>query len=431
MECHLKYGHGEVAIRMPDALSPRLQLIGLPDPSSDGPTLAARDEAHIISDALDHPVGSPPLEDIVKVGEQVAIVTSDISRPMPTERVLPSVLQRLLSAGIKPEDITVIFGLGIHRGHTLEEQRSLLGECADSGILFADSNPDNVMYLGHTAAGTPVNATRAVVAADRIVCMGNVEYHYFSGYSGGYKALLPGICDAETVAHNHRMMTDAAARAGILEGNPVRRDIDSVGDILPADFLINVVLDSSRKITFCATGHPIEAHRRAAKELDTRNRVVIERRGDLVVAGAGGHPKDMNLYQAQKALEFALDFARPGAPILLIAACPEGYGNETMGRWLTDAHDPDHLLERLQEQFELGGHKAAMIARAVKRNPVWIATQMGTDLAIGAFLVPIPTFGEHLTLPPEILDRVEGSGDSDGPIYVLPNAASLLASIDE
>ena len=412
---------------MPDALSPRLQLIGPPDPSSDDPTLEARDEAHIISDALDHPIGSPPLEDIVKAGERIAIVTSDISRPMPTSRVLPLMLRRLLSAGLRPKDITVVFGLGIHRQHTLDEQRTLLGECVDSGITFIDSNPDDVLHLGYTPAGTPVNATRAVVTADRIVCLGNVEYHYFAGYSGGYKTILPGICDAETVTHNHRMMTDTQSRAGILEGNPVRADIDSVQYILPADFLLNVVLDSSRKISFCAAGHPIEAHRRAAAALDARNRVPIGRRGDLVIAGAGGHPKDMNLYQAQKALEFALDFARPGSPILLVAACPEGYGNETMARWFDGAGDPDDLMERLQRQFELGGHKAAMIARAVKRNPVWFATEMEDDLTLKAFLVPVPACQGHFTLPSEILARIEGSANSGGPIYIIPNAASILA----
>ncbi|MFP4200527.1 MAG: nickel-dependent lactate racemase [Clostridia bacterium] len=423
----LKYGKGRIGIELPEAWEEHIDIIGAP---ADNDTDHPQDEDTIIRDALDHPRGCPPLESMVSPGESVVVITSDISRPMPTYKVLPPVIERLFAAGAAPEDITIVFALGIHRKHTAAEREALLGSAAHTGIRAVDSNPEDVVHLGFTPRGTPVEVFRPVVEADRVVCLGNVEYHYFAGYSGGYKAVLPGVCNSRTVTHNHRMLLDPRSKAGVMDGNPVKEDIDSVADLLPVDFIVNVVLDRRGLITFCASGHPIEAHRRASEKLDEMNQVEIPTRADFVVAGAGGHPKDMNLYQAQKALEFATNFALEGAPILLLAACPEGYGNEAMKKWLQGGQSPRDLLDRLRNEFQLGGHKAAMIARAVIRNPVWMVSDMPETVVREAFFEHVPRDGgRSVTLPAELANRIEDRLGEDSAIYVLPNAASILARV--
>ena len=214
MNIEMKYGEGRVRIDIPERWNERMTVV---KPGNDtGNNRTQSSEEAIILGALNHPVECPPLEALVHPGETVVIVTSDMTRPMPTHKVIPHVIKKLIGAGIVPEDITVVFALGIHRNQTASEHQKLLGIPPDTGIRVEDSDPYNVIQVGHTASGTPVNVTRTVTSADRIVCLGNVEYHYFAGYSGGYKAILPGVCDRETVSHNHKLITDTNARAGII-----------------------------------------------------------------------------------------------------------------------------------------------------------------------------------------------------------------------
>jgi hypothetical protein len=161
--------------------------------------------------ALADPIGSPRLGEIVRPGEKIAIVTSDITRPMPTYKVMPALLDELYAAGVKGEDITLVFALGSHRKHTDEERKHLAGERAWNEIACVDSDPADCVHMGVTAAGTPVDITRVVAEADRRICLGNIEYHYFAGYSGGAKAIMPGASTRDAIQSNHAMLTAACA----------------------------------------------------------------------------------------------------------------------------------------------------------------------------------------------------------------------------
>ena len=176
--------------------------------------------------ALLSPIGSRCLRDIVKPGEKVAVITSDITRPCPTNRMMPALLEELCEGGAKPEDITLVFALGSHRKMTEDEKKKLAGDRAFREIECVDSDPDDVVELGMTKRGTPVAITRVVAEADRLICLGNIEYHYFAGYSGGAKAVMPGVSTPEAIQCNHRFMVDEESYAGHLEGNPVREDIE-------------------------------------------------------------------------------------------------------------------------------------------------------------------------------------------------------------
>ncbi len=178
--------------------------------------------------ALANPIDSPHLYELVQPGEKVVIVTSDITRPLPGKVILPPLLTELETAGIRREDITIVFGLGSHRRHTEAEMRYLVGDAVFETVQCLDLDTHDCVHLGYTQLNTCVDVFRPVAEADRRICLGNIEFHYFAGYSGGAKAIMPGVCTHDAIQQNHSRMILPEARAGAIEDNPVRQDIDDV-----------------------------------------------------------------------------------------------------------------------------------------------------------------------------------------------------------
>ena len=338
--------------------------------------------------ALRHPVGTPELCEIARPGQKVVIVTSDISRPLPTYDVLPPVLRELGEAGVSDDDITVVFALGSHRHMTEEERRKLAGEEAAARVRLEDSDPDDCVLLGTTSKGTPVDITRRVAEADLRILLGNVEFHYFAGYSGGVKALMPGCSTPAAIQQNHRLMIDERASAGNMDHNPVRDDLEEALRFCPVDFIVNAVLDEHKHIVFAAAGDVIEAHRDACAYLDEMYRKPIPAPADIVIVSQGGAPKDANLYQTQKALDNSKYAVRDGGTIILIGACNEGLGSASFERWLLGAERPEDLITGIGEHFELGGHKAAAIAMVLRRAEIDLVSEMDDDFVRSIFLCP-------------------------------------------
>ena len=245
--------------------------------------------------AISEPIASKRLSEIVSRGEKTVIITSDITRPMPTKTVLPAALEELLKAGLEYEDITVVFALGSHRKHTEEEMRYLTGDDIYEKVRCIDSDADRCRMLGTTSRGTPVEIFDEVADADRIICLGNIEYHYFAGYSGGAKAVMPGVSTRAAIQANHSAMVRDEARAGALDDNPVRQDIDEVVKFVPIDFIVNVVLDENKNIIKAVAGHYLHAHREGCRFLDPHYIVTIPRKADIVITPPGGFQKYINL----------------------------------------------------------------------------------------------------------------------------------------
>ena len=341
--------------------------------------------------ALANPIGAPLLRQKVKAGQKVAVVTSDISRPLPSYDVLPAVLDELYAGGVKPEDITVVLALGSHRKHTEEEKRKLVGDRCYGEVKCVDSDVNDCVHMGVTSAGTPVDITRAVAEADVRVCLGNIEFHYFAGYSGGAKAIMPGVSTPAAIQQNHRMMVSADACAGKLEGNPVRADIEEAGEICGIDYIVNVVLDEHKHIVYAVAGDVTKAHRVGCAYLDKMYRKKLPQQADIVLVSQGGAPKDANLYQVQKALDNAKHAVRDGGTIILIGACAEGLGSKTFERWLTTAPTAHSMVEEIGRNFELGGHKAAAIGMVLDRAQIDLVSEMDADFVRSIFLNPQPT----------------------------------------
>lgn len=380
MNVKIPYGKDSLELSIPDRNF--LQTL-MPNPLEEG--LTGVDE---VVRGLRNPIGSKRLKDLVKPGQKVVLITSDITRPMPSYKVLPPVLEELNEGGIPDSDITIVFALGSHRCHTEEEKKKLVGEELYSRITCIDSSGE-FTHMGTTSRGTPVDIFKPVADADVRVCLGNIEFHYFAGYSGGAKAIMPGVSTRDAIQCNHSRMVEDAAHAGAIEGNPVREDIDEVcGKFVPVDFIVNVVLDEKKQIRRCVAGHFIQAHREGCAYLDKLYKIKIPRQADIVIASAGGYPKDINLYQAQKALDNAKHAVRAGGCIIWTASACEGLGQKVFEQWMTGHARPGDMITHISEDFQLGGHKAAAIAMVLEKADVMLYSDLEPDFVKSIHLKP-------------------------------------------
>ncbi len=411
----LRYGATVLTARVPAA-----NLIGIFTPRPSDPAQGTGgDRRALVQQALARPVGVPPLEALVRPRERVAIVTSDLTRPCPSQQLLEAVLEALTAAGVRPADVTVIVALGLHRPMSPVELERAVGPRVWGRVRVLNHDPADVVPVGSTCAGTPVELFRPLVEADRRVCLGNLEFHYFAGFSGGAKALLPGCASRATIQANHARMLEPGAEAGRLEGNPVRADLEEGVARVGVDFILNVLTDDHGHIEAAVAGDVTAAHRLGCEWVRARGALEIPCLADVVLVSAGGYPKDVNLYQAQKALDNALHAVRPGGAIVLVAECREGLGNATFDRWMHQAHSPDDVLTRVQQQFELGGHKAAAIAKALQRARVLLVSALPSETVRLCMM-------EHAGGLDEALASALGEAGPAAGVIVLPEGGSVL-----
>ncbi len=416
MKYQLKYGKGDVEFHIDDK-----NYMGSLLPNEIEFELKGVEE---VKRSLENPIGSKRLKDIVKPGEKIAIVTSDITRPMPSKIVLPPVIEELKRAEVEEKDISIVLALGCHRNHTEEEIKLLVGEeIYNSDIQIIDSEMDRCINFGRCKHGTPVDIFEPVAKADRIICMGNIEYHYFAGYSGGAKALMPGVSSHDAIQANHSNMVKEEAHAGNLDTNPVRQDIDEVGDYIKIDFLINVVLNSKKEIVRAVSGHYMEAHRAGCKDLDKMYGIQIERQADIAIVSPGGYPKDINIYQAQKGLDNAKHAVREGGIIILVASAKEGFGEDTFEDWMLNKA-PKDMIKEIKKSFKLGGHKAAAIAMVLGKAQIFMVSDLEDDLLRKISIVPFKTVQEAI-------DKALEELGPDSQILLLPSAGSTLPILNK
>ena len=407
----LAFGRSQVSASIPTS-----GLLGVFAPQeSFGPV----DGAILVREALAHPIGSGRLRDLAGPGQKVVIVISDMTRPCPSALLLPPVLDELAAAGIPDADITVVVALGLHRPMTASEIETTAGPDVYHRVQVINHDPTDTLRLGVTAAGTPIELFRPVVEADLRVCLGNVELHYFAGYSGGAKAILPGCASAATVTANHAWMASPEAATGRIKGNPIRSDIEEGVAMVGVDFILNVLVDGQHRVVGAVAGDVTLAHRRGCAMVAQRANVPVPALADIVLVSAGGYPKDVNLYQAQKALDNATYAVRPDGIIILVAECIEGFGNQTFETWMTEARSPDDLLERIQREFVLGGHKAAAVARSMKRAMIALVSALPPDLMRSMGFYPFESLEEALRFA---LDRLGASAT----LSVMPEGGSVL-----
>jgi nickel-dependent lactate racemase len=375
----LPYGKSDVCVRIPAR-----NLLGSIEPKQ---VSGAADVNAEIERALSEPIGSKRLSEIAQPEHKIAIVVDDFTRSTPSHAMLLPVLAELNAAGVKDENVTVIFGSGTHRAVNPEEAKRIVGEEVLNRVktVSHDCNAQDLVPVGKTKHGTSVRVNRVFAEADVKVLVGDVGFHYYAGYGGGRKSVMPAISCRKTISHNHAMLLDANARTGVLDGNPVHEDMTEAARLAKVDFILNVVTNNKGEIVKAFAGDLEQAFLEATKLVDDLYRVTVDRRADIVVVSPGGYPADINLYQAYKAIDNALEAVKRGGTIILVAECAEGHGNQVFYDWMTRLEDLKKVEREVKRHFELGGHKAYYLLRALKNHQIILLSSLPDYYANGVF----------------------------------------------
>lgn len=332
-----------------------------------------------LEDFLDNPIASPKLSELLNNKDKITIITNDITRPIPKVTIIQELLKYLKNNGISYDNIKILLATGAHRKHTLEEKKFLLGEKVLEKVKVIDHdayNEDMLAYIGKTSLGTELKVNEAILDSF-IITTGIIDLHWFAGYTGGAKSILPGISAYSSINKNHSMLTHPFSKAGVIDENPVRKDIDEAGKIAGLNFIINIVLNDKKEIAELFAGDYLKAHRKGTKLIDKIYKVNVEERFDIVIASPGGFPKDINLYQSQKGLEFASYIVKDGGIIILVAECRDEIGNNVFEEWIINSIGPNQIIERFnKEKFVIGGHKAYAFARIAEKSDILLVSSI-------------------------------------------------------
>lgn len=376
----LPYGDTEVCARIPTR-----NFLGSIEPKEKpgAPGVGAE-----INRALNEPIGTKRLRQIASAGNKVAIVVDDATRPAPSDLMVPPVLEELNLAGVKDEDVTIIFGCGTHRSVTSEEARRLLGEnvLKRVKVISHDCRAEDRVYVGKTKTlGTKVYLNKIFAEADVKVLTGDVGLHYYAGYGGGRKSVLPAVSSLETIRHNHASLVDPKARSGVLDGNPVHEDMVDAARLAKVDFILNVVQNSKGEVVKAFAGDVEQAFNEGVKLVDEMYKVPIEQKADIVVVSSGGYPLDVNLYQAYKGIDNALNAVKRGGVIILGAECREGHGDDVFYEWMTKFKTLKRVEKEVKRNFVLGGHKAYYLMKALQKANIILVSAMPDYYAVNVF----------------------------------------------
>jgi nickel-dependent lactate racemase len=418
MKVHLEYGRDGLDIEIP---SDRVRVIeptfvpGLPD------------EAAAFTQAVRQPIGGRPLRACVGAQERVAIVIPDITRPLPTERLLRWTLAEL--DHVRDENVVIVNGTGSHRVNTPEELAGMVGRdlLARYRVVNHDSNdPSTLALAGTTRDGRPVHMARAYVEADRRVVMGFIEPHFMAGFSGGYKGVFPAVASIDSIMHYHRAEAIGHPQStwGVLDGNPTQEQIRWNGALCPVDFLINVTQNRRREITRFFCGEVLAAHAAGCAFAKQTAMVACERRYPIVVTTNSGYPLDQNLYQAVKGMHAAMQIVEQDGFILAASRCNDGFPNHgNFKRLLFEADSPRALLDRIvapgfsvYDQWE-----AQLLAIIALRARVGLTSELPPEDVRRAHLEPIAPAAMTARLAAEIARR-----GGDVPIAVLPEGPQTI-----
>jgi len=385
-----------------------------------------------VEKALEEPVGSPALHDLVRPGEKIACVIPDLTRRAGVDTYLPLLLSRLISSGIRAEDVTVVVALGIHRPLDEKEIEKLVGDRVLDRFKVVNHDPDSIeenLPLGVTDGGVPVQINRNVAAADRVILTGGISYHYFTGYGGGRKVLLPGVASRLSCQSHHRMVVSwrrkelgGTLAPGVLKDNPVHREMLQACSFVGPIFLLSTITDPRGRIIDAFSGDLRQSHAEACRAHDRFYRKEIPAPSSLVIGSAGGFPKDVNMVQAHKCLYGAHMSVIPGGAVVLFAKCSEGAGYHDFFSWFSLCRTEEDWLRELDRQYHINGQTAFSTWLRARTTPTILVSSLDREDVRSTGMIPASGVDEAISLARGLL------GDLPVPI-ILPDAGETLTVI--
>jgi nickel-dependent lactate racemase len=421
MDVRLDYGRRGLRVRIPDDV--RVSLV---EPAKGAPL---RDPPAAVAEALAHPIGARPLAAVAAGKRDAVVVISDKTRPVPNGLVLPSILHTLEAAGIPRERIEILVATGLHRANTPEELSAMTSPELVGRYRFRNHvarNADEHVHLGRTTCGTEIWIDRGFVAAELKVVTGLIEPHLMAGFSGGRKAVAPGLAGVDTMrsAHGARML-ESNIGPGIVDGNPFHEDLLEIARRVGVDFMVDVAINRARQLTGVFAGDIEHAHAAGVRFVEHEVRVDLDAPADVVVTSAGGFPLDDTYYQSIKGMVASLNIVRRGGTIILAAALSEGIGSAEFQHLLRETQGNDDFMQRITGPgfFAIDQWMVQHLCQVRRKAEVRLVTD-GLPPAVVAGLLVTPAASVEEALA-EALSRVSGPAH----VAVLPQGPYVLATV--
>ena len=416
---HFPYGRTELTADLPDEDLAAVLTAQLP--------ACGDSEGALVRRALDNPIGAPRLCELARGKKKVVVLLSDHTRPVPSRAILPPMLEEI-RRGNPAAEITLLVATGCHRATAPEELREKLGPelYAREKVVVHDCDEEaNLVCLGTLPSGGALVIHRLAAEADLLVAEGFIEPHFFAGFSGGRKSILPGICNAATVNENHsyKAVSNPHAAAGVLEGNPIHEDMLCAAKAVHVQFILNVALDAQKKIIAAWAGDLEKAHAEGVKFVRSLAQCpVVE--GDIVVTSNGGYPLDQNLYQSPKAVATAEACCREGGVIIMCCSCADGMGGSNFERLITmgTVDEIDAYLSKIPPKESISEQWCAQIySRILKHHKVILVTTfLDHELVRKANMTPASDVNEALEMALEMMGK-------NAQVVVIPDGVAVLA----
>ncbi len=423
-EIRLRYGQGELTFRLPEEQI-FFEVVGREYP-------AIADLPGAIRSALERPIDSPPLRELLRPTDKVAITVSDITRSWQRmDLVLPSLFDTIAAAGIPDENVSILVVVGGHRQNTREEMELLCGRDVCRRVNVVNHNARdlrNMVHLGKTSRGTEVSINRVVAEADKIILTGGIIYHYMVGYGGGRKSVIPGFSSIRTIQQNHLwamapelgMGSNPNARSGKTRGNECHEDMMEIAGFVKPDFIVNVVPNADGDYAGIFAGNWVSAWQDGTRLVDEIYSVEIPDRADIVIASAGGSPKDINLYQAGKTMDNASYAVRKGGAAIIVSECPDILEPPEFPQWFQYSSNLE--MERaLRADFSIPGWVAwKEVECSEMATYIMVTRPENAELVGKAGIIPVTTMEEALA------HAYRRCGTTDPRIMLMPQGANTL-----
>lgn len=393
----------------------------VPEPQSTAPDC-------IVQSSLAHPLGQKNFESFA-TATTACIAINDKTRPVPYHYLLMPLIHRLNEFGISDQNITLLIATGTHTPASKKDidqtiPREVLSRHAIRILSHNCDDIEQLIFLGHTRRGTPVWVNKTFYYSDIRIVTGNIEPHHFMGYSGGVKSAAIGLTGRETINKNHAMLGEPFTMMGEFERNPMRQDVEEIGAMIGVHFALNVLLNSHFEILEAFWGDPQRVMQAGIQRARALWFTPLKTQYDLVIASAGGHPKDINLYQAQKAITHAALFAKLGGTIVLAAACPDGIGSPPAEQFANTIHSPTQAIEIFRYSgFQIGPHKVYQLALQALKNTLILVSELPAEKVARFFFHPSKDIGQALQVTFKQISP-------DAKIAVLPHATTMIPIFD-
>ncbi len=390
---------------------------------------AEKSGEELVREALDNPIDSERLCDLAKGKKKVVIISSDHTRPVPSHIIMPLILEEIRK-GNPEADITILISTGLHRATTKDELEAKFGAdiVTNEKIVVHDCDDDsNLVYMGNLPSGGKLILNKLAAEANLLIAEGFIEPHFFAGFSGGRKSVLPGVAARETVMYNHNsaFIAHPSARTGMLEGNPIHEDMLFAAKKAGLAFIVNVVIDAEHNPIFAVAGECEKAHQVGREFLASKCQVKAEA-ADIVVSTNGGYPLDQNVYQSVKGMTAAEATVREGGVIIMVAKAEDGHGGESFHKTFRDEKDLNCMmqtfLDRAPEETIVDQWQSQIFARVLMKATVIYVSSCNEQLVKDLHMIPAKSVEEAMEIAKEIV------GKEDYTVTVIPDGVSVIVS---